>query len=254
VEPGLLGVSSGSALGAVAAVVLGRNWIGPGMPSWLESLTAACAFAAGLGSLVLVLALARVAGRSQASMLLLSGIALNAFAHAATGLLIYLADDSQLRSLTFWNLGSLGAATWPTLALVLPPLALSSGLALPLGRSLNALALGESEARALGINVKRLRRSAVLAVALLVGTSVAITGVIGFVGLVVPHLARLALGADYRRVLPASALLGATLLVAADTLARTCVAPKELPLGVVTAGLGGPFFLALLLRERRRFS
>jgi len=182
--------------------------------------------------------------------MLLAGIALTALAGAIVGLFTYLADDTTLRSLTFWNLGSLNGASyaglWPLLLITL-----AVGGWLPRrATALNALLLGESEARHLGFDVERIKRELVVCTALGVGAAVAAAGLIGFVGLVVPHLMRLLVGPDHRLLLPASALAGATLLLLADVAARLVIAPAELPIGIVTALLGAPFFLFLLLRER----
>jgi iron complex transport system permease protein len=208
------------------------------------------AFAGGLAATWLVYRLATRDGRTAVATLLLAGVALGAVAGAGTGLLLFLADDAQLRSVTFWSLGSLGGATWTALAGVAPLLLLALLVALALARPLNALLLGEAEAFHLGVRVERAKRMAVGVAALGVGAAVAVSGVIGFVGLVVPHLGRLALGPDHRRLLPASALLGAALLLLADLAARTVAAPAELPIGILTALVGAPFFLWLLLRER----
>ena len=247
-EPGLVGVSAGSALGAVAFIVLGGSLA-------LSPLAGAvalpvAAFAGGLVATALVYRLATRGGRTAVATLLLAGVALAALAGAGTGLLLFVADDAQLRTITFWSLGSLGGATWTALAGAAPLLLLALVAAPRLARPLNALLLGEAEAFHLGVRVEREKRVAVGVAALGVGAAVAVSGVIGFVGLVVPHLGRLALGPDHRRLLPASALLGATLLLLADLAARTLVAPAELPIGILTALVGAPFFLWLLLRER----
>lgn len=253
VEPGLLGVSNGAALGVVATIVLGAALGGiPAMLGpWLLPLAG---FGAGLLAVMAVTALAKSDGRSSIAALLLAGIALNALAGALTGLCMYLANDAQLRTITFWMLGSLGSASWQTAGALLLFLAPALIFLPRFGRVLNALALGDTEASHLGFDVERARRGVVFLVALAVGACVALTGVIGFVGLVVPHLLRLAIGADHRMLLPGSALLGATLLIGADALARTMVAPAELPIGILTAATGTPFFLALLVRERGRLA
>jgi len=178
-------------------------------------------------------------------------VALGAFAGALTGLLAFISDDRQLRDLTFWSLGSLSGASW-TKVWTVTPLILPVLLAVPfLARGLNALLLGEAEAFHLGIPVQMLKRAAIVMVAVAVGAGVAAAGVIGFVGIVVPHLLRLMFGPDHRTLLPFSALLGAILLTGADLLARTLVAPAELPIGILTAAIGAPFFLWLLLRRDR---
>lgn len=239
-DPGLIGVSAGAALGAVAAIVIAGS-----SGSWL---VAVLAFVGGLAATSLVYVLGR--RRSGVANLLLAGIAINAIAMAGVGLLTYLASENQLRDLTFWSLGSLGGASWTRLATVAPWILLPL-LCLPkAAHALNALLLGESEASLLGFRPERLQPLLVGLVALAVAAAVAFSGVIGFVGLVVPHLLRMVFGPDHRFLLPASALGGAILLVAADALARTVVAPGELPIGVLTALVGGPFFLWLLLRRR----
>ena len=248
-DPGLVGVSSGAALGAAVAIVAGAS-LG-GVPAAFEPyLLSFCAFAGGLGVTALVYRLGRHDGQTSVATMLLAGIALTALAGAAIGLFTYMADDSTLRSLTFWNMGSLNGASyarlWPLLIV-----ALAVSLWLPRrARALNALLLGESEARHLGFEVERLKRELVFCTALGVGAAVAAAGMIGFVGLVVPHLVRLLSGPDHRTLLPASILAGASLLLLADLVARLALAPAELPIGIVTAFIGAPFFLYLLLRGR----
>jgi len=248
VEPGLVGVSAGSALGAIGMIVLGGGLFAT-LPAWLASSgTALAAFAGGLASTLLVYLLGR--RRPGMAMLLLAGVAINAIAMAGVGLLTYLANERQLRDLSFWTLGSLGGTDWVRLTAVAPAMLLPV-LLLPLhANALNALLLGEQEATLLGFKPVRLRRQLITLVALATSAAVAMCGVIGFVGLVVPHVLRLLWGPDHRLLLPASALAGATLVISADTMARMVVAPAELPIGVLTALLGGPFFLWLLLRTR----
>lgn len=246
-DPGLIGVSSGAALGAVSVIVLGTQW------PWL-SASVGLPLAAALGGLLatgIVYRLSREAARSDVATLLLAGIAINAIAAAGTGLLTYFADDGQLRTLTFWLLGGLGGAHWAQLGVVAPFLLLCTVGLCFLGRPLNAFLLGEDVAHHLGYSVEVIKAVAIVLSAVAVGAAVAVSGVIGFVGLVVPHLLRLAIGADHRLLLPATALLGAAGLLLADTVARTLVSPAELPIGILTALLGGPFFLALLQRRKK---
>lgn len=251
-DPGLLGISSGAALCAAACIVLQRA-LPPAPAAWLGPwLVPAAAFSGALLCTVAVRRLGRTGGRTLVATMLLAGVAVTALCGALLGLLLHVASDAQLRSITFWSLGSLGGASASLLALSAPPLLVPAALALRLGRPLNALLLGEAEAGHLGVPVERLKRAAILCAALPVGAAVAASGIIGFIGLVVPHLVRLAGGPDHRLVLPGSALLGALLLVIADLCARTVVAPAELPVGVVTALLGAPFLLWLLHRERGR--
>ncbi len=249
-DPGLIGVSAGSALAAVSVIVLGGQGLGF-LTAALGAFTLPlAAFAGGLLTTLVVYRLASREGHTSVTTLLLAGIAINALCGAGTGLLTYLADDQQLRNLTFWSMGSLGGATWSQVGSVALLIALPL-CALPrLARTLNALLLGEAEAGHLGIAVQRMQRIIVTLAALAVGAAVAVSGLIGFIGLVVPHLLRLALGPDHRFLLPGSALLGGSLLLLADLLARTLVTPAELPIGILTALLGGPFFLALLMRRR----
>mgnify|MGYP000854040210 CR=1 FL=1 len=183
-------------------------------------------------------------------MLILAGVAVNALAWAGTGLLSYLSSDAQLRSITFWSMGALGGATWIKVLMLAPFALFSFVIAGLLAHGLDAVALGEAEAFHLGINVERLKRLAIVAVAAGAGGSVAVSGTIGFVGLVIPHLLRLMIGPSHKKLLIGSALLGAAILVTADVIARTLVTPAELPIGVVTAFLGAPFFLWLLRRYR----
>jgi iron complex transport system permease protein len=245
-DPGLIGVSSGAALGAVAIIVLGISSIG------LMTLPLA-AFLTGTATTFFVYRLAQRHGRTDVATLLLVGLALNAMAGAATGLLTYLADDAQLRSIVFWTMGGLGGALWETVLVAAPWIAVSLALAPRLGRALNLFALGEMEARHLGIEVEQVKRAAILLAALATGTAVALVGPIGFIGLIVPHIVRLIAGPDHRLLLPACALGGASLLVLADLVARTMTAPAEVPVGLITACAGGPFFLALILRARRQY-
>ncbi|MDU9410319.1 iron chelate uptake ABC transporter family permease subunit [Pseudomonas sp. zfem001] len=248
-DPGLVGVSSGAALGAAVAIVGGAAF--GGLPeAFAPYLLSACAFVGGLLVTALVYRLGRRDGQTHVATMLLAGIALTALAGAVIGLFTYLADDATLRTLTFWNLGSLNGASYARLwPLLLATLAVA--LWLPRrARALNALLLGESEARHLGFDVERLKRELVFCTALGVGAAVAAAGLIGFIGLVVPHLMRLLVGPDHRLLLPASALAGASLLLLADLVARLALAPAELPIGIVTALIGAPFFLYLLVRGR----
>nr|WP_298173941.1 iron chelate uptake ABC transporter family permease subunit [uncultured Pseudomonas sp.] len=248
-DPGLVGVSSGAALGAAIAIVGGAA-LG-GLPeAFAPYLLSFSAFLGGLGVTALVYRLGRRNGETSVATMLLAGIALTALAGAAIGLFTYLADDSTLRTLTFWNLGSLNGASY---ARLWPLLLVTAAVALWLPRrakALNALLLGESEAHHLGFAVERIKRELVFCTALGVGAAVAAAGMIGFIGLVVPHLMRLLVGPDHRVLLPASALAGASLLLLADLAARLLLAPAELPIGIVTALIGAPFFLYLLVRER----
>lgn len=249
-DPGLVGVSAGAALAAAATIVLGDALLAPLIGPLPFGALPIGAF---LGGLVTTLGLYLVAtrnGRTSIATMLLAGVAFGALAGAAMGLFSYLSDDRQLRDLSFWSLGSLSGASWLKVATV-APLILPMLMASPfLARGLNALSLGEAEAFHLGVPVQRVKALAILLVAVSVGASVASAGMIGFVGIVVPHVLRLLAGPDHRFLLPASALLGGALLIGADTVARTVAAPAELPIGILTAAIGAPFFLWLLLRRQ----
>ena len=245
-DPGLLGVSSGAALGAAMVIVLGITL--PVLPLLTLPLAA---FAGGVIATVVVMRLSFRGSKASVANMLLAGIAMNAICGAGTGLLVYVADDEQLRSLTFWTMGSVGGASWDTLPYAIAFAFAPALVALPLAKSMNALLLGEAEAHLLGVKVEHLKLLIIVLVCVMVGTSVSMTGMIGFVGLVVPHLCRLVLGSDNRRVVPGSLLLGAILLLGADLVSRTIVAPAELPIGIVTSIIGGPFFLSLLYRSRQ---
>jgi len=250
-DPTLIGVSSGAALGAATVIVLGAT-VFPGLSRALGGLLLPlAAFGTGLAVTLAVYALARISGRMVGAVLLLAGIAATAAAEAGIGLYTYIANDDQLRNITFWRLGSLGAGSWHTLALVTPCVVVASAVILSLVKALNAFTLGETSASHLGVSVIRVKNLLIWAAALAVGALVAFTGNIGFIGLVAPHMARMLGGPDHRVLLPASALLGAILVVGSDLLARTMVAPAELPIGIVTALIGVPFFIVLLSSNRR---
>lgn len=253
-DPSLVGVSSGAALAAATTIVVGDRIIAAIWPEGGAVPFAILPVAAFLGGLVTTVTLYLIAtrqGRTSVVTMLLAGVALAALAGALTGLLVYIADDRQLRDLTFWSLGSLGGATWGKVAATAPAVLLVIVAAPALARGLNALLLGEAEAYHVGVAVQRLKLLAILLTALAVGVSVAACGAIGFIGIVVPHVIRIACGPDHRILLPASALLGGALLVCADVLARLLVSPAELPIGILTAAIGAPFFLWLLLSRSR---
>ena len=249
-DPGLIGVSSGAALGAISMIVLGSALA---VPDWLNPYVLPLAAVAGAGLVtVFIYLFAQRFGQFNIVTILLLGIAVNALAGVGIGAFQYMSDDAQLRTLTFWMMGSFARATWLA---VLPAVALMvvAGIAL-LGqqRALDRLQLGEAEARHVGVDVLRVKRLIVMLSAAAAGAGGAVAGAIGFVGLVVPHLARLLGGAAHGFVLPASVLLGGALMVCADLLARTAVTPAELPVGLVTSAIGAPFFLWLIARARPR--
>ena len=244
-DPGLIGIATSAALAVAFVIVLAgpiTGYLG------LYALSIA-AFIGALLACFVIFRFARLTGSFSVTYMLLTGIAINALSAAGVGYLTFLSDDQQLRTLTFWTMGSLGGALWVAV-IVVTTIAVPSGLILIRNaRELNVLLLGENEARYLGVDAERLKRTIVICTALCVGAAISVSGVIGFVGLVVPHLVRLTLGPDHRLLIPASALLGAALLVVADTAARTIVAPAEMPVGILTSLIGGPFFLWLLIKQ-----
>lgn len=248
-DPGLVGVSSGAALAAVATIALGNSIAAPWIKTFGAYALPLAAFIGGVATTFVLVAIVNRQGQLAISTLLLAGVALAALNGALMGLIAYTSDDRELRDLTLWMLGSLSGASWPKVFAIMP-FALLIAFVLPrLIRGLNGLLLGEAEAFHLGIDVEATKRVIVLVTAAAVGAAVAVSGILGFVGIVVPHLVRLTAGPDHRIVLPASALMGATLVLAADILARMVVRPAELPLGVVMAILGAPIFLHMVVRR-----
>lgn len=243
-DPGLLGISSGAACAVALWVVL---------PVTLPALLMLYApmLAAFLGALAatLVIFLLSQQRDSALSRLLLVGIAINALCGAAVGVLSWVSNDAQLRQLSLWGMGSLGSAQWSTLLAVTSLMIPTVLIIWRLAGALNLLQLGDEEAHYLGVDVRVVQRILLLCSALLVASAVAVSGVIGFIGLVVPHLIRMWLGSDHRAVIPGSVLAGAFLLLIADTLARTAVAPAEMPVGLLTSLLGAPWFLWLIFRR-----
>lgn len=246
-DPGLLGVSSGSALMVGIAIVIPFSF--PVVLVLYEQMIFAV-----VGSMVVCTIIFLISQRHNHGgmmQLLLAGIAINALCGSAIGVLSYVGDEQQLRQLTLWMMGNLGQAQWPTLLVastfVLPAIVVTVCMA----GTLNLLQLGDEEAHYLGVNVKRKRQQLLLLSSLLVGAAVSVSGVIGFIGLVIPHLIRMTTGADHRWLIPCSTLAGACLLLIADTLARTLVQPAEMPVGLLTSLIGGPYFLWLILRSRR---
>lgn len=245
-DPHLLGVSAGAAVAGALALVLGAEPTSPVVPL--------AAFGGALVTVGFVFAAARQGGRTSAATILLVGVVCNALAASLIMLINALASYAEVQGVLFWIMGSLASRRWDVVAATAVYVLVGAAALMRHAVALNLLATGEEGAASLGVDVERTRRAVFLWSSLLVGASVAIAGMINFVGLIVPHLLRLVIGPDHRLLLPASVLGGAVLLVLADTAARTVAAPSELPVGVVTALLGGPFFLALLRRGMRRGS
>lgn len=242
-----LGVSSGASLGAVLAIVLGMQF--PGLP-FAGTMVMAMLFA--FGSLALILTLAYALDRSLATgTIILIGVVFSMFVSSLMNLLITFAGE-KIKSITFWTLGSLSGSTYVNALTLLLALTVCGGVLLSLGGALNAFALGEEQAQHLGVSVRRVKLTVMAAVSVLLGVCVSIGGTIGFVGLVIPHMVRLVLGPDHRRLLPASLLAGAVFLLLADLVGRTLLSPIELPIGVVTSLVGAVAFLVIFYRSRKR--
>ena len=241
-DPALIGVSSGAALFAALFIVIGGN---------MGMAVLGMAGSAFLGGLVATWIVLIVGSRGGGiSTMLLAGIAINAIALAGVGLLSYLSTDNQLRSVSFWALGSINGANWTSVLLALGiPVAVY--FIYREATNLNAITLGDEEAEYLGVSHRRVRRRIIVLTAVSVGIGVALTGVIAFIGLIVPHLVRMTIGSNHRIVIPSSGLLGGLLLLVADTLSRSAFAPMELPVGILTALVGGPFFIYLIVYEQK---
>lgn len=251
-DPGVVGVTSGAALAAVAAIVLGNGALAPLQVMLGAEFLPIMAFCGALLNTLLLYAIGTRGGRTSTMALILAGIAVGAVTTALTGLMIFMADDRALRDITFWSLGSLSGATYTKVVSILP-FVLAGLLSLPfISRGLDALVLGDAAAFHMGVPVQWIKRATILVVAAACGASVAVAGSIAFVGIVVPHLLRLVMGPSHRYLLPACALCGASLLLLADSIARGIVAPAELPIGIVTAILGAPVFLSMLLGRSGR--
>lgn len=244
-EPGVIGVSAGAAVGAGTVIVIGGAFVA----AWS---VAAAAFVAGLATTALVYVLARSNGRTEVVTLVLTGVAINAFAGGLIAFLLFVASPAARDQIVFWQLGSLNGATWDSVSIVAILSAAGITAAVLIAPRLDLLALGEASARHLGVDVERLRRNVILIVAVLATAGVAFTGIVLFVGLIVPHLVRMLVGPGHRVLIPLSAILGAVVLLAADVAARSLVHNADLPLGMLTSLIGGPFFFWLLRRTRAR--
>ena len=245
-DPGLIGVSAGAALGASIIIVFGSTIFSKFILSTFLLPLAAC-FGSGVVIFLLFL-LTKGFGYQGITYMLLVGIAINAIASVGIGILTFISTESELRGLTFWTMGSFGGITWPLLIPAILIIITSLIFLMPVLRDLDILQLGESEASSLGVDVQRLKYRIIFTSAATVGASVALSGMIGFVGLVVPHLVRLIAGVNHSYVIIGSALIGSSLMVFADLLARTLIQPAELPVGLITSAIGSPFFLWLIFR------
>jgi len=250
-EPGLIGISAGASLFAVLMIVLGSKLFGSFIEQFGYYALSIAAFVGACFTTLLVYRLSVYRGKAVITTLLLVGIAINALSGAFTGLLTYVATDEELRNITFWSLGSLGGASWSNVKTILP-FVLIPLVALPfLAKALNALALGESQAAHMGINVNLVKKLVIILATMAVGACVAMCGIIGFIGLIIPHIIRMLAGAGHKTVIVGSALLGAVVLTLSDLLSRIIVAPAELPIGIVTAIIGVPVFIYIIFKEKR---
>ena len=247
-DPGLIGVSAGAALGAAFAIVFSSRFI------FLDFLGPyLIPFSAIIGSasvIIILFVITKGFGYDGVTYMLLAGIAVNAIAGVGIGVLTYISDDSELRSLTFWTMGSFGGVTWPLIMPAIVVIIFSIVWIIGLSRKLDLIQLGDVEASRLGINIKKVRFGVIISSAVVVGISVALSGMIGFVGLVVPHLVRILGGVNHLYVLIGSAIFGSILMVISDMMCRVIISPAELPVGLITSGLGSPFFLWLIFKMR----
>jgi len=249
-DPGLIGVSAGAALGAAFAIVfssrfISLNFLGPYL----------IPFSAIIGSasvIIILFVITKGFGYDGVTYMLLAGIAVNAIAGVGIGVLTYISDDSELRSLTFWTMGSFGGVTWPLIMPAIVVILSSIVWIIGLSRKLDLIQLGDVEASRLGVNIKKVRFGVIISSAVVVGISVALSGMIGFVGLVVPHLVRILGGVNHLYVLLGSAIFGSILMVISDMICRVIISPAELPVGLITSGLGSPFFLWLIFKMRTK--
>lgn len=246
-DPGLIGISSGASLAATCVIVLGIHigFLG-------QFFLAICAFVGAAIVTFIVYQISRSGGKTIVATMLLAGIAMAAIAEAGRGYLFLVSDEAELRNATFWLLGSLGGANWNNILVLIPFTILPLFFMYGMGKKLNAFSLGETDANYLGINVKVLKRTVVVLATLVVGASVSVAGMIGFVGLIVPHIVRLIFGPDHRSLLPISMILGAIFLLGADLIARTVLSPIEIPIGIITAAIGAPLFISILLNEKKK--
>jgi iron complex transport system permease protein len=250
-SPDLIGITAGASLFAAVAIVLGV-YIKPYIPEVFHySFLSFMAFIGALVTMILVYRISTIGGRTNVVMMLLTGVAVTALGFAVMGLLIYFSKEEQLRDLTFWNLGSLGGATWTKNSILLVVISVAYFFLINKGKALNAMMLGETDAQHLGIPVERIKKQIILLSALMVGTCVAFAGTISFIGLIVPYILRLIFKSNYHIILPMSAIFGSILLLIADTISRTIAPPSEIPIGVLTAFMGAPIFITILIRNRK---
>lgn len=249
--PDLLGITAGASLFAAITIVLGSH-IKPYIPEVLHfSLLSIMAFVGALITMMMVYRMSTIGGKTNVVIMLLTGVAITALGFAVMGLLIYLAKEEELRDLTFWNLGSLAGATWTKNGILAVIVIVCYSFLINKGKALNAMMLGEKDAEHLGIPVERIKKQIVVLTALMIGASVAFAGTISFVGLIVPYILRLIFKSNYHIILPLAAVFGSILLLSADTISRTIAPPSEIPIGILTAFMGAPIFIIILIRSRK---
>jgi iron complex transport system permease protein len=250
-DPGLIGVSGGASAAVVVVIVLGDLFIGDIPPPARPYVLPIAAFFGALLVTGLILGLSQKNGEMSVGRLILVGVAINSIAGAGIGFLTYISDDTQLRDLTFWSMGSLAKSGWLSVSISVTAMLVATAYLFKYTRALDLFQLGERAAFHSGLDVMKIKFTACGICAVAVGAGVSIAGPIGFIGLVAPHIARMLVGASHRLLLPASALIGGALLLGADLIVRNVAPPQELPIGLATSLIGGPFFLFLLLRERK---
>lgn len=249
--PDLLGITAGASLFAAITIVLGA-YIKPYIPEVFHfSLLSIMAFIGALITMMLVYRMSTIDGKTNIVVMLLTGVAITALGFAVMGLLIYLSKEEELRDLTFWNLGSLGGATWTKNGILAIVIIVCYSFLINKGKALNAMMLGEKDAEHLGIPVERIKKQIVILTSLMIGCCVAFAGTISFVGLIVPYILRLIFRSNYHIILPLSAVWGSLLLLTADTISRTIAPPSEIPIGILTAFMGAPIFIIILIRSRK---
>lgn len=253
VDAGIIGTASGATFTA-SLYLFFSGFLSIGSVFFNEFALSISAFLGALLATVLVMKISTSVNGISPSLLILAGISVNALVGAATGLLIFFADDDQLRDITFWTLGSLGGSTWNVLIILSPIIAISLFFVVRRSADLNAFQLGEQTAYFMGVPVKRTKLILLIAITVMIGTCVSFVGIIGFVGLIVPHISRLLLGNNYKVLIPFSAIAGGILLILADLFSRTILAPTEIPIGIITSFLGGPFFLYLIIKNKSKLS
>ena len=250
-DPSLIGITSGAMLFAVLAIVTMSTVLAAFTGFLQQFLIVVFAFIGGISTTYLVYFLSRKNGKTYVMTMLLAGVAITALAGAVTGIFIYLSDDQQLRDITFWSLGSFSGTSWTHLLIAIPIVVPGIILLHRYSNALNAIMLGEHEALYLGVRVEKVKTNIIILTSVIVGVCIALSGIIGFVGLVIPHFIRLLNGSDYRELMTYSALGGAIFMIIADNIARVIIAPAELPIGILSALIGGPFFLWLLVRVKK---